>query len=159
MKIGISSDHRGYETKQELTNILKEKGYNIIDYGTNNTESVDYPTYAFKLCEEVKKQNLDFGIAICSTGIGMSIACNKVKGIRCAKVDNTKEAILTREHNNANVIALSARKSTLELKDIIDKFLTTKFSNEERHLRRINKLEDYDVNEIELPIVSEENNG
>ena len=89
----------------------------------------------------------------------MSIAANKIKGIRCAKVDNTKEAILTREHNNANVIALSARKSTLELKDIIDKFLTTKFSNEERHLRRINKLEDYDVNEIELPIVSEENNG
>ena len=89
----------------------------------------------------------------------MSIAANKIKGIRCAKVDNTKEAILTREHNNANVIALSARKSTLELKDIIDKFLTTKFSNEERHSRRINKLEDYDVNEIELPIVSEENNG
>lgn len=158
MKIGIASDHAGYLKKVKIIKYLSKK-YEVMDYGTYNKDSVDYPDYAKKVCHALNNNEIELGILICYTGIGMSIAANKIKGIRCAKVDNTKEAILTREHNNANVIALSARKSTLELKDIIDKFLTTKFSNEERHLRRINKLEDYDVNEIELPIVSEGNNG
>lgn len=144
MKIGISSDHRGYETKQELTNILKEKGYNIIDYGTNNTESVDYPTYAFKLCEEVKKQNLDFGIAICSTGIGMSIACNKVKGIRCAKIDNLIDAKYSKCHNNANVLAISANKSIEEIINMIDIFTSEKYYQEEKYQRRNDLIKRYE---------------
>lgn len=144
MKIGISSDHRGYETKQELTNILKEKGYNIIDYGTNNTESVDYPTYAFKLCEEVKKQNLDFGIAICSTGIGMSIACNKVKGIRCAKIDNLIDAKYSKCHNNANVLAISANKSIEEIINMIDIFTNEKYYQEEKYQRRNDLIKRYE---------------
>ena len=158
MKIGIASDHAGYLKKVKIIKYLSKK-YEVMDYGTYNKDSVDHADYRKKKKNTLNNNEIELGILICYTGIGMSIAANKIKGIRCAKVDNTKEAILTREHNNANVIALSARKSTLELKDIIDKFLTTKFSNEERHLRRINKLEDYDVNEIELPIVSEENNG
>lgn len=144
MKIGISSDHRGYETKQELTNILKEKGYNIIDYGTNNTESVDYPTYAFKLCEEVKKQNLDFGIAICSTGIGMSIACNKVKGIRCAKIDNLIDAKYSKCHNNANILAIPANKSIEEIINMIDIFTSEKYYQEEKYQRRNDLIKRYE---------------
>ena len=86
MKIGIATDHRGIEVKQELTNYLKDLGYNIVDYGTNSTDSVDYPDYAFKVGEAVANNDIDFGVLICNTGIGMSIAANKVKGVRCARV-------------------------------------------------------------------------
>ena len=85
MKIGIATDHRGIEVKQELTNYLKDLGYNIVDYGTNSTDSVDYPDYAFKVGEAVANNDIDFGVLICNTGIGMSIAANKVKGVRCAR--------------------------------------------------------------------------
>ena len=116
MKIGICSDHRGYNTKKELTNILKEKGYTIIDYGTYNDASTDYPIYAFKLCEAIKENYADFGIALCGTGIGMSIAANKVKGIRCAKIDNLVDAKYAKRHNNANVLAISANKKIDDIK-------------------------------------------
>ena len=105
MKIGIANDHGGYELKFQLINKLEEKGYEIINYGSDNNERVDYPVYAFKLCQGVISKNIDFGIAICKTGIGMSIACNKVKGIRCAKIDNEIDAEYSKRHNNANVIA------------------------------------------------------
>lgn len=146
MNIGIANDHRGYELKQKVTDYLIKKGYNVVNFGTDSKESADYPDYAFKLCEAVTKNEVIYGIAICGSGIGICIACNKVKGIRCAKVSNDKEAKLCRLHNDANVIALSAELSTLEVKDILDKFLMTNFSEEERHIVRINKIKEYEGN-------------
>lgn len=140
--IGIASDHAGYEIKKVLIDYLKNKNYEVKDYGCNDTTSVDYPVYAFKLCEDIN--SLDKGILICTTGIGMSIAANKVKGIRCAKVDTVDEAVLTRMHNNSNVIALSALKNVEEIEKIIDAFLETSFSNEERHIRRNNMVDNYE---------------
>ena len=152
MRVGIASDHAGYKKKQKVIKYLKKKKYDVVDYGTDSNVSVDYPDFAKKLCHSVNNNEVEIGILICYTGIGMSIAANKVNGIRCAKVDNVKEAELSRLHNNSNVIALSARKWMFEIKDILDKFLKTNFSNEERHVRRVNKLIDYDKNEIEMPI-------
>lgn len=141
MKIGIASDHAGVEMKQELTSYLENLGYEVLNCGTDTKESVDYPDYAHILCQKVNEKEVSFGIAICYTGIGMSIACNKVSGIRAAKVNDTEEAELTRAHNDANILVLSARTNIEEAKEITRIFLTTKFSNEERHVRRIGKLE------------------
>ena len=140
MKIGIASDHKGFVMKKEIISFLKQFDYEVIDYGTNSEESVDYPDYAHRLCDALNQGKIEFGIAICYTGIGMSIACNKEKGIRAAKVCNRLEAELTREHNDANVLVLSAMMSMEEVKEIISIFLKTKFSMEERHIRRIGKL-------------------
>ena len=138
--IGIASDHAGFELKEKLKKELKN--YQIIDYGTTVDTSVDYPDYAFKIGESIANKGIKLGILICKTGIGMSIACNKVRGVRCAKVDNVEEAKLTRLHNNSNVIAISAlNKNALE---IVKTFLDTEFSNEERHIRRINKIAEYE---------------
>lgn len=141
MKIGIASDHRGVILKEKIKNYLNGK-YQIIDYGTNSIESVDYPQYAYKIGEAVHDKKIDLGILICGTGIGMSIACNKVKGVRCAKVNDKEEAFLARNHNNANVIALSEK--TTNYKEIIDTFLTTNFSDEEKHHRRVEMIDKYD---------------
>ena len=140
--IGIACDHGGFKLKEEINEYLKELGYNVIDYGTMVEESVDYPEYAFKVGEAIRNKGINFGIIICTTGIGMSIACNKVVGVRCAKVDNIEEAKLTRLHNDSNVLALSASK--LNAKEIVKIFLETEFSNEERHIRRINMIKDYE---------------
>ena len=142
MKIGIASDHAGYETKQILIEYLKELNYEVLDYGTNNLDSVDYPLYAFKVCDGVINKQIDFGILVCYTGIGMSMASNKRKGIRCAKVDNVNEAKLARLHNNSNILALSALKDIELLKKITKVYLETQFSNDSRHIRRINMLEE-----------------
>ncbi len=144
MKIGITNDHRGLVLKQTLTNYLENKGYNIIDYGTDSDDSVDYPDYAFKLGKSLQKKDIDLGIAICGTGIGMDIALNKVKGIRCAKASNEEEAILARSHNDANALALSAKISSDIAKDIVDKFINTNFSNDKRHIERIQKIKEYE---------------
>ena len=143
MKIGIGSDHGGYLVKEKIKEYLKDK-YEIIDFGTTSIESVDYPKYAFLVGKAVVNKEVEKGILICTTGIGMSIACNKVHGVRCAKVDNLEEAVLTREHNNSNVIALSAKKDIEEVKQIIDTFLTTEFSGEERHVRRVQMIDSYE---------------
>lgn len=142
MNIAIASDHRGYELKCKIINYLKERGYNITDYGTDSNDSVDYPIYAFKVGESIRDSINDLGILICGTGIGMSIACNKVKGIRCAKVNSVEETILTRQHNNANVIALS--ENVDNVLEIVDVFLNTEFSNEEKHIRRVELISNYD---------------
>ena len=144
MQIGITNDHRGLVLKQTLTNYLENKGYNIIDYGTDSDDSVDYPDYAFKLGKSLQKKDIDLGIAICGTGIGMDIALNKVKGIRCAKASNEEEAILARSHNDANALALSAKISSDIAKDIVDKFINTNFSNDKRHIERIQKIKEYE---------------
>ena len=142
MKIGIASDHRGYELKEFLKSNLT--GYEVADYGTNDTDSVDYPDYGFKLAEKVRDKEVEYGIAICGSGIGISIACNKVRGIRCAKVTTKEEAIYTRNDNDANVIALSSETPKEEALEIVNKFLQTPFSNDERHLRRIEKIKKYE---------------
>ena len=143
MKVGIACDHHGVEIKQNLINFLKSKGYNVINYGTDTTDMVDYPDYAFKVGEEVSKGNIDFGILMCNTGIGMSIACNKVHGVRCAKVSNVYEAEMTRRDNNANVIAFSTRLDFEEIKEIVYKFLTSEYLDIDRYKRRIDKIDKY----------------
>lgn len=142
--IGIGCDHAGLELKNSLMQKLKENGYMVNDYGTSESVSVDYPDYAFKVGEGIISKGINKGVLICKTGIGMSIACNKVKGIRCAKVNSVEEAYLTRSHNDANVIAISSDLDIEEAFDIVDTFIKTEFSNEERHMNRINKIKDYE---------------
>lgn len=141
MKIGIASDHKGYKLKQKIINKLRNKNYDVIDYGTNSTESVDYNDFAIKISNKILEKDIDYGILICGTGIGMSIVANKIKGIRCAKISNINEAKLCRKHNNANIIAISSKVNILLAQLMINKFLHTPFSNEERHIKRMNKID------------------
>ncbi len=143
MKIAIATDHRGVKIKEELIEYLNQSGYEVFNYGTNDEVMVDYPDFAFQVGEAVTAGTVHFGILLCGTGIGMSIACNKVKGVRCAKVSTLEEAKLSREHNNANVLALSSKMQISEMKEIIQTFLNTEFLGE-RHLIRINKIKDYE---------------
>ena len=149
MKIGIASDHRGYKLKSKIVAYLQKKGVEVEDVGTFSTESVDYPVYAFKLSTSVVEKNVDLGIAICGSGIGISIACNKVKGIRCAKVDSVKEAKLCRLDNDANILALNGSMPTYKALDIVDVYLNTKHEHVERHDRRIQEITDYEENNNE----------
>lgn len=144
MRIGIATDHHGVQLKQILTEFLSLKGYNVIDYGTNSTDMVDYPDYAFKIGEAITNGEIDYGILLCNTGIGMSIACNKVRGVRCAKVSNVYEAKMTRRDNDANCISLSAKMDIDEMKDVIITFLTEEYANIDRYNRRIEKINNYD---------------
>ena len=150
MKIGFASDHRGYELKIKIIKELEKQNYEIIDYGTDSTTSTDYPDYAFKLGEAVVKQAVDYGVAICGSGIGISIACNKVKGIRCAKVANIEEAKYTRIDNNANILALGEKLSEEEAIEIVKIFIDTPFSDLEKHQRRIDKITKYEEGNYEL---------
>ena len=143
LKIGIASDHRGYILKKQLIDRLMEEYY-ITDCGTTSTESVDYPDYAFKLGNLVADKDVDFGIAICGTGIGISIACNKVKGIRCAKVDTLEEAIATRVDNDSNIIAFGENMPLEKALELIKTFIKTNASNEEKHVRRRQKISEYE---------------
>lgn len=145
MKIGIATDHRGVEQKKELIEFLESKGYEVMDLSPVNTPTDDYIDFAVVTCQSYLDKKIDLGILLCGTGIGMSIAANKVKGIRCAKVSNPEEAYLTRNDNDANVLALSYREDINVLKEIITKFIETPFSNEERHIRRINKIKDLEA--------------
>lgn len=145
MKVSIATDHNGVVEKQELINFLNELNVSVLDCSTNNTPTDDYPDFAEVVAKSVANKESDLGILLCGTGIGMSIAANKVKGIRCAKVSSVDEARLSKEHNNANIIALSYKENMDVLKEMIKTFIETPFSNEERHARRvekINKLED-----------------
>ena len=108
-KIGLASDHRGYNLKQKLTKYLTKKGYTVIDYGCDDKTSHDYPEYGFKLGKAVRDGKIEKGIAICGSGIGISIACNKINKVRCAKVNNIKEAKYTRQDNDANIIAINTK--------------------------------------------------
>lgn len=141
MKIGIGADHGGFSVKEEIKKYLVSLNYDVIDYGTYTDESTDYPIYAKKVANAVVEKDVDFGILICKTGIGMSIAANKIKGIRCSKVDNEEEAFLTRKHNDSNVLALSAKKDLEEIKKIVKVYIESTFSNEERHIKRIKMIE------------------
>lgn len=144
MKVYLASDHAGYEIKEKIANYLKTKTYEVMNLGTDSKDSVDYPDYAYEVGTSVRSDQGSLGILVCGTGIGMSIACNKIKNIRCAKVDNVEEAKLSKLHNNANVLALSSHHDDEEIKQIVDTFLTTPFSEEERHIRRLNKISEYE---------------
>lgn len=146
MKIGLASDHRGYKLKEYLKEKLPTLNYEVVDFGTNSEVSTDYPDYAFALGEAVVNKNVDFGVAICGSGIGISIACNKVKGIRCAKVSNKEEAQVTRIDNNSNIVAFSEKVEPLEALEIVKTFVTTEASSEEKHQRRVNKIIAYEEN-------------
>ena len=140
MIIYIASDHAGYICKNMLIDYLcKDNDNTIINLGPNTNESCNYPDYANKLCSEIKNNSL--GILLCGTGIGMSIAANRNKHIRCALCYNTFTAEMARLHNNANVLAIGVKyKNDNDIKEIVDKFLNTPFSDEPRHINRINLL-------------------
>ena len=143
MKIGIANDHRAYEVKEKLKMLLDE--YDVIDYGCYSNERVDYPKYAFKLSKAVVDREVDLGLIMCGTGIGVSIACNKVKGIRCAKIDNINEAKFAKEHNNANILAFSATShNEYEIKKMIDMFVNSTFNTDEIYKMRIEQVENYE---------------
>ncbi len=144
MKIGIASDHRGVKYKQEIIKYLKSKNHTVIDYSKENTETDDYPDFAFKVCEKVVQKEIEIGILVCRTGIGMSIAANKVKGIRCAKINSEEDAILSRNDNGANVMTFNYTDSMENIKKYIDAFLSAEVINDERHQRRIDKITRYE---------------
>ncbi|MBQ2275025.1 MAG: ribose 5-phosphate isomerase B [Lachnospiraceae bacterium] len=143
--IALGCDHGGYSLKEEVKKHLEERNIAYKDYGCDSTESCDYPIYAKKVAQAVASKECEQGILICGTGIGISIAANKVKGIRAALCHDCFSAQATREHNNANILAMGARVvgPGLALK-IVDTFLDTEFSNDERHIRRINMIENDD---------------
>ena len=142
MNIGITNDHRGLEVKQFLTEYLNELGYNVIDYGADSEEPADFPDYAKKMGLGIKENESELGIAICGTGIGISITANKMKGIRCALCSDCFSAEATRLHNDTNIVALGGRVVGPELAiKIVDTFLHTPFSGDERHARRISMIE------------------
>ena len=146
MRIGIANDHRGVDAKEIISKYLIEKGYGVVNYGTDTKDAVDFPDYAYKLGKGVLNKKVDLGIAICGTGIGMSIALNKMKGIYCAKVSKESEAVLSKAHNNANVIAISEETDKDLMLSIIDKFVSTPFSNIDRYINRNNKIKDIENN-------------
>ena len=140
--IALGCDHGGYELMQEVKAHLDKRGFEFKDFGCYSNESVDYPEYGKKVAHAVADGECELGILICGTGIGISIAANKVKGIRAALCSDCFSAAATKEHNNANILAMGARTigPGLALK-IVDTFLDTPFSNDERHIRRINMIE------------------
>ena len=140
MKIAIAADHGGFELKDSMVEYIKSLGNEVVDLGTNSSDSVDYPDYAKKVCEEIQKGNSDLGILICGTGIGMSLAANKFEGIRAACVSDVYSAKMSRNHNNANVLCIGARVIGDEVaKLIIKTFLENEFEAG-RHQRRVDKI-------------------
>lgn len=141
LKIALGADHAGYEYKDKLISYLTENGYSCVDCGTNGPESVDYPIYASKVCELVRSKECDFGILVCGTGIGMSIAANKHRGIRAALCNEPESTAMTRHHNNSNILCLGARMisfdTALELTNV---FISTEFDGG-RHERRVEMLD------------------
>mgnify|MGYP001101531469 CR=1 FL=1 len=141
MKIGISNDHSAVELKNEIKKYLEEIGYEVIDYGTQTTESCNYAVYGKKAAEAVANGEVEKAVLICGTGIGISLAANKVKGIRCAVCSEPVSARLSKEHNNANMIAFGARIVGVEMaKSIVSAWLDATFAGG-RHQQRIDTIE------------------
>jgi ribose 5-phosphate isomerase B len=140
VRIAIGNDHRGFALKQAIINLLKNSGHHYQDFGSYTSESVDYPDYAHPVAEAVSTGEFDYGILICSTGIGMCIAANKVNNIRAALCRTTKDASRARQHNNANVLCLAGDDIPLDISlDIVSVFLSTTFEGG-RHQRRLDKI-------------------
>ncbi len=148
MKVAIGSDHAGFELKQHLFKDLNSLGYKMIDCGTESYDSVDYPDFARKVCDLVISGDAKFGIAICGTGIGVSIAANKIHGIRAALCHTEFSARMARQHNDANVLALGGRVLGKGLAlEIAKVFIGEEFSGEDRHRKRINKMMKFEDND------------
>ena len=140
-KIAVASDHGGYLLKEKVKKHLMDRGFEIIDLGTDSEESVDYPVYGKACGEAVTSGKADLGVVVCGTGIGISIAANKVKGIRCGLCTSVEMAHLTKQHNNANILALGGRTTEPELAlKIVDEWLDTEFEGG-RHQRRVDMLD------------------
>lgn len=144
MTIAIASDHRGVTYKEEIIKYLQSKNYTVIDCSKTNTATDDYPDFAFAVCDKVTSKEADVGILVCRTGIGMSIAANKVKGIRCAKINSKEDAILCRNDNGANVMTFNFTDDIENIKQYIDCFLTAEVLTDERHRRRVAKITAYE---------------
>ena len=145
MKIGFANDHSALEMKRELIPYLQSKGYEIINFGTDTTQAVDYPDYGERLGNAVRDHEVDLGVAICGTGVGISLACNKVRGIRACCCSEPYSARYSRLHNDANIICFGARVIGVETaKMILDEFLNTSWQGAqeggERHRRRVEKI-------------------
>lgn len=147
MKIGIGNDHSAVEMKQEISKYLQSKGYEIVNYGTDSTESYPYPTAALNVANAVVENKVDCGILICGTGIGIGIAANKVKGIRCATCSEPYSAKLSKMHNNSNILSFGARVVGVELaKMIVDSWLEAEFEGG-RHAQRVQMIQDIENDE------------
>lgn len=147
MKVILGVDHQGLKCRDEIINYLKDNGIEVEVVDVPNNEYDDYPDFAVSVCEKVLREQA-LGILVCGTGIGMSIAANKIKGIRCARVTDSNDAFLAKNHNGANVIAFSANIPIEERNDIIDNFIATKDPSEERHIRRISKITQIEDNNL-----------
>lgn len=141
MKIALGADHGGFELKEKVKKHLLEKNIEVVDFGTHSTESVDYPQFGHAVGHAVANKEVNFGIIVCGTGIGISLAANKVPGVRAALCTNTTMARLTREHNDANILAMGGRivGDVLAL-EMVDIFLSTEFASG-RHQKRIDAIE------------------
>ncbi len=141
MKISLGCDHGGYALKEHIKAYLESKGHEVVDCGTYSTDSCDYPIFGEAAARKVQSGECERGIVICTTGIGISIAANKVRGIRCALLSDVMSARLTREHNDTNMMAIGAGVTGEMLAlEIVDTLLNTDFSHAERHQRRIDKV-------------------
>jgi RpiB/LacA/LacB family sugar-phosphate isomerase len=141
MKIAIGADHRGFELKSRLAEFLKKEGHAVLDLGTDSTEPCDYPAIGYNVAKSVSKGASDRGILICMSGIGMSIIANKVPGVRAAMCDTKVDAELSREHNDANVIIISAKYVKDKPEDILRVWFKTEIA-EERHKRRVEQIKE-----------------
>ena len=142
MRIAMASDHGGFALKQAVAAYLQKQGHQVEDFGCHSTESCDYPDFAGAAAKAVASGACERGIVVCSTGIGISIAANKVSGVRCALCGDLFSVEMTRRHNDANMLALGGAYVGVNLAlEIVDTFLGTQFSGEEKHMRRVGKLE------------------
>lgn len=142
MKIAMASDHAGYKLKEELKKFVERKGHEAVDFGTNSEASCDYPDFARPAAEAVSGGKADRGILICGSGVGVTIVANKVRGIRAVLVHDVYTAKQSREHGDCNVLTLAGKKITkAKAHKIVAVWLKTKFSGDERHIRRIRKIE------------------
>jgi ribose 5-phosphate isomerase B len=140
MRIAIGADHAGFVLKEHLRQKLEADGHDVLDFGTATEESCDYPDFALQVAQQVSEERVDRGILVCSTGIGMAMAANKVPGVRAAAVERPEAARLTREHNDANVLTLGARfVDENRAGELVDLFLNTEFAGG-RHARRVAKI-------------------
>ena len=151
MKIAIGCDHAGFAIKNIISEHIKNKGYEVVDVGTNSADSCHYPIYAHALCEKIQSGECELGILICGTGIGMSMAANKHKGIRAACCSDTFSARLTREHNDANVLCFGERVVGAGLAvDLVDAFLGAEYLNNGNHVTRVKMIGDIENGSFEV---------
>lgn len=149
MHISIGCDHSALELKTAIKEYLESLGHEVKDYGTFSKDSCDYVDFGIKVAEDIKNGRAEKGILVCYTGIGMSIIANKVKGVRCALVNSLEAAILTREHNDSNCLALSAKFTPVpNALEIVKAWLETSFSHGERHTRRVEKIKEYEEGQL-----------